>query len=98
LAKILAASPRADLRDGARALDLALRVHTATGQAGHAELVALALAELDRCDDAAQWLEEAAVAAETAGDLVSSERLLAEAARYASGDPCAVQASPGANR
>lgn len=98
LAKLLAASPQADLRDGERALDLALRVHAATGQAAHGELVALALAALGRCDDAAQWLGEVAVAAEAAGDLGASERLLAEAARYKTGDPCAVQGANKAER
>ena len=53
LARLLAASPRLELRDGARALDLATRVYQAQPTLEHAETVAMALAELGRCQEAA---------------------------------------------
>ena len=55
LAYLLAASPQTDLRNGARALDLAQRVYSAANAPQHGALVALALAELGRCSEAAEW-------------------------------------------
>ncbi|MEM7356073.1 MAG: tetratricopeptide repeat protein, partial [Acidobacteriota bacterium] len=66
-AKFLAACPDLEQRDGPRAFDLALRVFRATGHAGHAELVALALAEAGRCDEAEVWQSRAVEAARQAG-------------------------------
>jgi tetratricopeptide (TPR) repeat protein len=76
LAYLLAASPETDLRNGARALDLARRVYSATGAAEHGALVALALAELGRCGEAAEWQGRAISAGEKSGntDLVSKLR------------------------
>ena len=67
LAKVLAACPDAEQRDGARALNLALRVHQASKDPRHAETVALALAELGRCDDAVEWQNRALESARQAG-------------------------------
>lgn len=55
LAYLLATSPQLDLRDGAQSLELAQQVYKATGAPQHAALVALALAELGRCREAADW-------------------------------------------
>ena len=55
LAYLLATSPQSDLRDGARALELSQRVYNATGSLQHGALVAIALAELGRCSEAAEW-------------------------------------------
>jgi tetratricopeptide (TPR) repeat protein len=55
LAYLLAASPETNLRNGTRALDLAQLVFSSTGAPQHGALVALAHAELGRCNDAAQW-------------------------------------------
>jgi len=55
LAYLLAASPQLELRNGARALELAQRVYNATSAAQHGALVALALAELGRCSEASEW-------------------------------------------
>lgn len=52
---LLAASPETGLRNGARSLDLAQRVYSTTNAARHGALVALALAELGRCSEAADW-------------------------------------------
>jgi tetratricopeptide (TPR) repeat protein len=64
LAYLLAASPQTDLRDGARALDLAQRVYAASSTPQHGALVALALAELGRCSEAADWQRRMIAAAE----------------------------------
>jgi tetratricopeptide (TPR) repeat protein len=53
LAKVLAAAPSAELRDGARALDLASRLYSAAPSLETAETLALALAEVGRFDEAA---------------------------------------------
>lgn len=55
LAYLLAASPQNDLRAGARALPLAQEVFKTTGLPQHGAIVALALAELGRCTEAADW-------------------------------------------
>jgi tetratricopeptide (TPR) repeat protein len=52
LAYLLAASPDLQLRNGARAVELAQSVYKATNAAQHAALVALALAESGRCNEA----------------------------------------------
>ncbi len=53
LAYLLAASPQLQLRDGARATELARSVYKTTRELGHGVLVAMALAEAGRCSDAA---------------------------------------------
>jgi len=55
LAYLLAASPELELRNGARALELSQRVYAASTTPQHSALVALALAELGRCIEAADW-------------------------------------------
>ncbi|HSE16358.1 MAG TPA: tetratricopeptide repeat protein [Pyrinomonadaceae bacterium] len=76
LAYLLAASPESELRNGARALDLAQRVYRTTNAAQHGALVALALAELGRCSEAADWQRRMITTAEREGntDLVSKLR------------------------
>ena len=64
LAYLLAASPETNLRNGTRALDLAQLVFNSTGAPQHGALVALAYAELGRCNDAAQWQRRMIAAAE----------------------------------
>lgn len=59
LARLLAGSPILAERDGARALDLALKVFNARPGFEHARTVAMAYAEEGRCDDAVQWQNRA---------------------------------------
>lgn len=72
LAYLLATSPEFELRNGARALELAQLVYEATGAPQHGALIALALAELGRCSEAAHWQQRTIAAAERDGkkDLV----------------------------
>ncbi len=64
LSRLLASSPELSHRDGARALDLALRVFGVTKSPRHAEAVAMAYAETGRCDDAVRWQRQAFEAAQ----------------------------------
>ena len=86
LARLLAGCPDLELRDGERALDLAQRVYDAVPSARHSATVALALAELGRCDEAVTWQRRAVAAAgedeELAGELGE------ELHHYETNDPC----------
>jgi tetratricopeptide (TPR) repeat protein len=64
LVYLLVTSPELQLRNGARATDLARSVYKATGAAQHAALVALALAEAERCHEALTWQRQAIATAE----------------------------------
>ncbi|ANM31547.1 hypothetical protein ABI59_21255 [Acidobacteria bacterium Mor1] len=62
LARVLAAHPSSELRDGARALELARSVYDGDPRATRAETVAMAYAELGQFDQAASWQDRAASA------------------------------------
>jgi tetratricopeptide (TPR) repeat protein len=83
LARLLAAAPDRTLRDGQRALTLATRVYEVQRSPVHGESLALALAELGRCQEAATWMQRATADADRDGDSVTAARLRAEAPRYA---------------
>jgi len=87
LARLLAATPDRTLRDGQRALTLATRVYEAQRSPVHGESMAIALAELGRCQEAAAWMQRATAEADRDGDITTAARLRAEAPRYA-GSPC----------
>ncbi|MEM7582944.1 MAG: tetratricopeptide repeat protein [Acidobacteriota bacterium] len=67
LSRFLATSPDLELRDGQRAVALASRVFEATRDPRHAEILALAFAEVGRCGDAENWQRQAFEAAQEAG-------------------------------
>jgi hypothetical protein len=84
---MLAASPDRSLRDGPRALTLAMRTYESDRSAAHRETVAMALAELGRCDEAATWMQRAVADAERERDTATAARLRDEIPRY-SGSTC----------
>ena len=88
LAFLLASAPDPELRDGERALDLAQRVFEARQTVDHAELLALALAELGRCGEAAQWQARALESARELGADGRVPRLTAVLLEYQAGPPC----------
>lgn len=88
LAYLLAASPQYDLRNGARALELAQLVYEATGLANHGAVVALALAELGRCDEASASLKLMIAKAAEEGKSDPADKLKAELDRTARARPC----------
>jgi tetratricopeptide (TPR) repeat protein len=82
LAYVLAASPQYHLRKGARALELAQLVYKSTGSLEHGALVAMALAELGRCSEAAQWQRKMIDAAEQEGNKALVSKLTTDLQRY----------------
>lgn len=72
LARVLAAAPDGEVRDGARALELAERSYQRGDNAEAAETLAMALAELGRFDEAIRYQEQAI---EKSAALEGSERL-----------------------
>jgi tetratricopeptide (TPR) repeat protein len=87
-ARLLAASPRVSARDGERAVELATGLMNAMPTAGHAEVLALALGETGRCDEAEQWQRRALETYRQAGEAASIARVQAEMERYQAGPPC----------
>jgi tetratricopeptide (TPR) repeat protein len=96
LTVLLATSPQYDLRDGATALQLARMIYQASGSPEHGTLVAMALAELGRCAEAADWQRRmiAAAAPEQNSDLLA--RLNTDLKLY-EGQPCR-PAGPAGNK
>lgn len=88
LARFLAACPDLSLRDGERALELALRVVAALPTVLHIRTVALANAELGRCAEAAEWIDRALTAAREQGALDLATELVDPLVRYEVGPPC----------
>ena len=82
LARLLASSADRSQRDGKRALDLATRVYAVTPTPVHRET--LALAELERCDEASMWMKRAVEEASQAGDAEETTRLTNEMRKYES--------------
>lgn len=92
-AKLLAAGPVLEERDGARALALAERIYEARPTVEYADLVAMALAESGRCDEAAAWERNIAEKAREAGDADLEQRARAAASTY-SRYPCRPGTTP----
>jgi hypothetical protein len=62
---------------------LATRVYDRDPSPVHGESVALALAELERCAEAAMWMQRAIARADSERDAATAARLRTEAPRYA---------------
>ncbi len=89
LARLLAAVPRLDLRDGPRALDLARRVYRARQTLPHAQTLVLALAEAGRCAEATALQREVILSMERSKNAPGKlEKLEGELQRYKNGPPC----------
>ena len=82
-ARLLAACPVAELRDGPRALDIARRAAAADHSASAAEVLAMALAEVGRFGEAVQLQEKILAAAQQRK--LDSARLRANLERYRAG-------------
>ena len=88
LAYLLAASPQYDLRNGTRALDLSQKIYAASGLPEHGALVAMSLAELGRCSEAAEWQRRMIVAAEQAHKTETLAKLNEDLKLYEHRPPC----------
>jgi Flp pilus assembly protein TadD len=91
LVRVLASSSRPEVRDGARALEIAQRLLAAGSTAGREEAVALALGELGRFADAADHQRRALASAGPGSP--HRQRLERCLASYERGEPCR---APGA--
>jgi tetratricopeptide (TPR) repeat protein len=88
LARLLAASPDRELRDGPRAYQLALSVTDPIQLVTQLETVALALAEEGRCGEAAEWQRRALDEATAQGKVRRAEWSQARLAALADAPPC----------
>lgn len=88
LAYLLATSPQKDLRAGARALPLAQEVYQTTGLPQHGAIIALALAELGRCAEAAEWQRKMIGLAEQKQQADLAAKLRSDLKNYETKGPC----------
>ena len=88
LARLLAGSPDAEVRDGERSYVLAEQVYNVEPSPRHAQLVAQALGELDRCAEAAEWQQKVLDAAIEDGATEVLTALRADLEMYQRGTPC----------
>lgn len=93
LAYLLATSPALELRNGARALELAQRLYDRTRVASHGALVPLALAELGRCREASEWQQRMIVLAEQQNNKALLTRLRTNLKLFEQ-SPCRPPADP----
>lgn len=75
LARLLATSPKVELRNGARALELASRAYKASGSLEHGAVISMALAELGRCADALEWQKKLIETAVRSEQISTAENL-----------------------
>ncbi|MEP6707954.1 MAG: tetratricopeptide repeat protein [Pyrinomonadaceae bacterium] len=95
LAYLLAASPQYDLRDGARALELARNIYRSTSLLEHGALIAMALAELGRCREAAEWQRRIIAAAEQERKTKLAAKLTTDLKVYEQTQPCRPRETAG---
>ena len=92
LARLLAACPDPSVRNGAVAVDLATRVVRAQPSGGHLETLAMALAEADRCAEAAEVQRQLIQLPDLSPADIARHSVTAQ--RYAAGLPCRPAVDP----
>ena len=97
LSYLLSTAPEVELRNGARALDLAQRIYKATGAVQHGVLIGMALAELGRCSEASEWQRRLILDAERAGNTDQLAKLRAGLTVYEDVKPCRPAADKSLN-
>ncbi len=90
LARLLAAAPDDSVRDGGRALAIMRALTRDHSTVGTAETMAMALAELGRFDEAAQWQHNAIAMASQSGRTDVAGRLAVNLRLYEARRPCRV--------
>ncbi len=88
LARLLAASEEAEIRNGRRALQLARAVYEAAPNPVHAETVAMALAELGAFEEAVRWQQGILKAVRQAGHEDLATAAADRLDLYRRGQPC----------
>lgn len=94
LARLLAACPDTSLRDGQRAVDLALRVFQSQKTPIHAETLALALAESGRCEEAANVQRQLIAIYEKSNNDKTLLQYKNDLSYYEKGSPCRPVSTP----
>jgi Flp pilus assembly protein TadD len=88
LARVLAAAPDADARDGQRALAVMQPLLSGEAPAAVAETMAMVMAELGRFEEAVRWQERALASAASAGQDALAARLQDTLDGYRQRQPC----------
>lgn len=88
LARLLAASPDPQVRDGRQALDLVTSLANQHKTTSVAETMAMALAQVGRFEDAVEWQRLAMSVAADAGHSDAAKRMAANLALYQRREPC----------
>lgn len=89
LARLLAGAPDPEVRDGERAVELAELVWKARPSVGHAETLAMAFAQSDRCADAAAWQRVAITQLDEGGESAARRGYLEQVlSRYEGATSC----------
>ncbi len=90
LARHLAACPDHTVRDGARAVELALEVYQEVPSAESIETLAMAYAQAKRFEEAVEWQQHLLDKAREAGDAAVVERVRGNLGRYQAKQVCCV--------
>jgi tetratricopeptide (TPR) repeat protein len=88
LARLLASCPQTELRNGERAVELATRAYQSSKREEHAEVLAMALAEAGRCDEAVAIQKKLIAKARKIQNEKIEKRLTEALRRYEQGPPC----------
>jgi len=91
LARFLASGSDPRLRDGTRALQIALELYTKSGSLEHGETVAMALAELERFEEAIDWQSNLLAEAGRRQDPALAARFRRNLERYEQGQPARIR-------
>jgi tetratricopeptide (TPR) repeat protein len=91
LARLLATTPILEKRQGKRALKLALKVYGALESYTHAKTVAMAYAQLNKCNKAVEWMEKAIeLAKKSSQDAAILQNLRSNLEYFKTQRPCRV--------
>lgn len=88
LARVLAAAPDGQIRDGRQALTLMQGLPDGQRRLDMGETMAMALAEVGQYADAAMWQRDAIAAARRAGNETLAQRMTGNLRLYEAGQPC----------
>jgi cytochrome c-type biogenesis protein CcmH/NrfG len=94
LARVLAAAPDANVRDGARAISIMNELLKSQQTLAMAETMAMALAESGRFEDAVMWQQDAIRAASESKREDVARKLTANLKLYQSRQPCRTPWTP----
>ena len=97
LSYLLSTSPELELRNGARALELAQQIYQASGSVQHGVLITLALAESGRCSEVPEWQRRLIAHAQRDGNADVIARLRVDSTLYDAARSCRPPADKSLN-